>query len=496
MLFYNEDWMHFIWTRYNANIDVSEEILKEYIYSFKGTQVTDFALNVNGTVSNAPSKILETFVDKYNVTEENGIKVNYKDSFARKAYEIFAEKNIDMYAVWIDALREIGVNPWISVRVNDCHANCEKTEIRKSSMVEKYSKYNVSAYRESIGYFDRCFDYSFDEVRKTVLSYIDEMLDRYEVNGLELDLTREMVLFKPGFEDKGRKIFKNFIFDVSKLLDKYHLKYGHIIKLSLLVHQNPYDCFNKGVDVLSFIEKVDYISIISRWDSTDTDMPIELWKQLFGDNIKLGGGQQLLVAPYPRNWATISSVKMAFGQAIANLSRGCDFVYLYNYMDMGGFEGEIANWKYDDSIKNDANLPLIFKNIGKRETLLKQERSHPITYCDFAYISSNRNYLLPLEFSGKENYYQLLRFSVGEIPKDKKVRLILGINDDSLGADDFSVYVNSSKCEYSESINIESKIYPNKCYVFDIKENYFDIFIAELRISKPCKIEYAEIEVI
>ncbi len=36
-------------------------------------------MNINGTVSTAPSEVLETFADKFLATEENGIKVDYTD---------------------------------------------------------------------------------------------------------------------------------------------------------------------------------------------------------------------------------------------------------------------------------------------------------------------------------------------------------------------------------------------------------------------------------
>ena len=496
MMFYNEDWMHFFWTRFNAGVDVDEGVLREYIYTFKNTQITDFAMNVNGTVSSAPSRVLETFTDKYVARDENGRPVDYTNTFAKKAYEIFEQKNIDMYAVWIDALREIGINPWISIRMNDCHGSMESFYVRKSSSVDKGAGYYVSSYRDAVGYFDKCFDYSFVEVRRTLLRYIEEMLDRYDVCGIELDMMREMLFFRAGFEERGRKTMSGLIEDIFVLLNKYGGIYGHPIKLSLILPPHPSDCYDRGIDILSIADKIDYITVISRWETTDTDMPIELWKQLLrGTNIKLGAGQQLLFEPYSRGFRTISSVKMAFGQAIANLSRGSDFVYLYNYMDMGKYEGEIGNWMYDGCIRGKDALSFIFNNIGERGSLLKQSRSHVIAYCDFSAIPKNVHSVLPLRFDGKASYYEMLRFSVGEVPPDKKARLILGINRDDIKAEDFKVYVNSAGCEYIGIVPVNGNIYKNKCYAFNISENFFNIMIAELKISKPCAVEYAEIEI-
>ncbi len=499
MLFYNEDWIHFIWTRYCEGIDVTEDVLRDYIYSFKDTQVTDFVMNVNGTVSTAPSKILETFMDKYLIKEENGVAVDYSNTYAKTAYDIFVTKNIDMYSVWIDTLKQIGINPWISIRMNDRHGNDNVPELRKSSYVDKCPQYQVSSYRSFAGEFDACFDYSHKEVRNVVLSYIDEMLGRYDVYGLELDMTREMIFFRPGFEAQGKLIMKNLIDDIYGILDKYGKKYGHKIKLSIMVPPEPADSIERGVDILSFADKIDNITIIGRWVTTCTDMPIELWKRLLSNtDIKLGGGQQVLISPYPKGGIpTITSVKAAFGQAIANLSRGCDYVYLYNYMDMAVHEG-MGEWIYDDSIRNDANRPLIFNNIGEKETLLKQSRSHVITFNDFRAIPRNVHSVLPIYFNGNTPWYgyTLLKFPVGEIPNDKRARLILGINNDTLKDEDFKIFINSSKCALSEITELDPHIYSNSCYAFDIKENLFETMMVELIINKSCTVEYAEIEIL
>ena len=491
MVFYNEDWIHFLWTRYNAKIEITEEILRDYIYSLKGSQITDFVMNVNGTVSTAHSDVFETFADRYLLTEENGVAVNYKNTFAESAYKLFCKKN-DMYQIWIDALNEIEINPWISFRVNDCHGNMQKTDLRKSSYVEANPDLYISSHRSQIGYFDKCFDYSQSAVRDRMLGYIDEMLARYDIYGLELDMMRDFIFTKPGFEQD----IKPFLDGVIKLRRKYEKKHKHSIKLSLLLPSSPTLCLERGVNISDFENEIDFITIISRWETTDTDMPIELWKQLLrGTNIKLGGGQQLFFKPFRDYKPVISSVKMAFGQAIANLSRGCDFVYLYNYMDMGEFEGDIGNWIYEDSIRNDNNRKQMFHNIGKKDTLLKQPRSHVVTYADFSTYNLSANPVLPLKFS-KNSEYQLVKIPVGEIEKNSKVRLFLGVHTDKrLDASDFDVYVNSTKCAFSEVTTIDKNIYENECFVFNITENRFDIMYLEVKICNEYNLEYVEIEV-
>ncbi len=115
MLFFNEDWVHFLWTRYDYSMPVDEEALKNFIYQCKGTQITDFCLNVNGTVSSAKSRVLGTFNQRYHLKNENNTSVNYENTYAGTAYEIIEKQGLDQYKIWVDALREIGIRPWISV---------------------------------------------------------------------------------------------------------------------------------------------------------------------------------------------------------------------------------------------------------------------------------------------------------------------------------------------------------------------------------------------
>ncbi len=493
MLFYNEDWIHFIMTRYNSGTEVTEQTLKDYIYSFKGTQVTDFAMNVNGTISTAQSEVFETFADKYLATEENGVEVDFKNTFAKVAYNLICEKKIDMYKIWIDALKETGINPWISIRVNDCHGNTEKTDVRKSSFVEANPDLHLASYRNGTGYFDKCLDYSNEKVRSRMLAYIEEMLDRYDVYGLELDMMRDFIFTKPGFEQEINK----FLSGVLEVKNKFEEKYKHKIKLMLLLPSSPNLCLEKGINLIEYSNEIDNVVIIARWQTTDTDMPIELWKQLLrGTNIKLGCGQQLYTRPYLAHKPAITSTKMAFGQAMANLSRGCDFVYLYNYMDMVEYETGLETYVYDESIRNDANRPFLFGNIGRIETLIKQERSHVVTYADFTNCSLTVSSVLPLEFTGRTGF-KTVKIPVGKIPEKAKVKLVLGVNsEEKLALSDFEIYANSAECNCSGTKRLHEKIYEKECYVFDITKNFADIIYAEIRTKKAALVEYVMIDVI
>ena len=289
-----------------------------------------------------------------------------------------------------------------------------------------------------------------------------------------------------------------FMQDVLTVIEKYEKKYGHRIKRSLVLPPAPNLIIERGINIFDFLEAFDYIIIIPRWETFDSDMPIELWKQLLrGTNVRLGCGQQLLYKPYRGYKPVISTVKMAFGQAAANLSRGGDFVYLYNYMDFAEYEGYIGAVQYDECVRNDANRPLLFNNIGNMETLMRQKRSHMVTYCDFCRYDSSVCSVLPVIYTDGCTSFRQIKIPVGKLPKNAKIRLILGIaSDENVQPCDITVYVNAAACELEEITKIDEHIYENNCYVYTVGGEKYGIMYAEVNIRKKCRLEYVEIEVI
>ena len=69
---------------------------------------------------------MQTFVQRYLLKDDNGERVDYTNTFAKEFYNLIVKKSIDMYAVCVKALNEVGINPWISTRLNDCHGSMEK----------------------------------------------------------------------------------------------------------------------------------------------------------------------------------------------------------------------------------------------------------------------------------------------------------------------------------------------------------------------------------
>lgn len=480
---FNEDWIHFFWTRYENHIDVTEETLREFIYQYKDTAITDFAMNVNGSVSSFPSECLESFCDKYVQKEENGYAVDYKNSFAKTAYDIYRIKKLDMYKIWIDALHETGKNAWISFRMNDCHGDLEPYDVRKNSKIETSKNLWRQSYREP-DYFGKCLNYANPQVRKLAYSYIKETLERYDPDGIELDFMRELLLFVPGCEN--RSIMTDFMKQVKAITEEAEQRYGHKIMISILAAAELKTNFEAGLDIAAWAADglIDSVCAIPRWETITTDIPVEYWKSVLGD-VSFAAGQQLLVRGSQEYPSVMSNVDMAFGQAAAALSRGADFVYLYNYFDL-------TESGLNSVLHNTAMRPVpkaFLTSAGDLSKLKQHPRRYPLTYDDFPNYWERVACRLPLEFDG--NNFETVRIATGDLSGDT-VLLQLGC-DSELSCDDFEIYVNGKPVQPANAIP-DYNIYKKNWYAFLIQNELpASHLTAEIRAKKTCRAEYAEV---
>ena len=89
MIMFNEDNTHQFCEYCTAHVRLTPEIAKEYIAQYAGTQVTDYLINVNSLNSSFPSKVLESYDQRFLEKKQNGYDVDFSDTHARQYYESF-----------------------------------------------------------------------------------------------------------------------------------------------------------------------------------------------------------------------------------------------------------------------------------------------------------------------------------------------------------------------------------------------------------------------
>ncbi|MBP5300808.1 MAG: hypothetical protein J6Y80_05325, partial [Victivallales bacterium] len=129
---------------------------------------------------------------------EDGV-VLYKGSplaegFARiaRSAKRLHDAGINPYTVWFDYVRAKGYSPWISMRMNDMHGSRPEDYLTNNF----WSEHPELRYGEG-GYG---FDFAQPEVRKYSFELIHEYLTLFDVDGIEIDWSRFMVMLRTGHE--------------------------------------------------------------------------------------------------------------------------------------------------------------------------------------------------------------------------------------------------------------------------------------------------------
>ena len=163
--------------------------------------------------------------------ERTGLKV--ADSltatgFAARGYDRYVFDGGDMVQVLVDTCRRHNMAPFVSLRLNDVHLQEYYNQRHFNSLVScrlyaEHPEWHIDpqhAKRE--GYYKRRgMKWAVPEVRAYKLALITELVEKYDLAGLELDFLRDDTLFSNETPHAKRvDIITGFVRDVRKELDR------------------------------------------------------------------------------------------------------------------------------------------------------------------------------------------------------------------------------------------------------------------------------------
>ena len=461
----NMDANTFIYSRNNMLDIISEDYLKSVMLQYEGTDVTDYVFNVNDTLSAIPCKTKTSYADKYLRKEENGQPVDYTDTCAKAAYHIWNVLGLDLYQIWIDAVRSIGINPWFSFRMNDRHGHHLYPApywLFSDFFYAHAEEYAHVHGRKTEFYIDRSRDYLIKEVRQDMYDYITELLGRYDLYGVELDFQREFNCFPAGREEEGREVMLGFMQEVKRIVTNAEKQWGHDIKISMRCHPDPVTCYELGFDILEYAQQglIDLFVATPRFKSSDSNMPIAYWKKLLTPyGVEVAGGMESMVRTHPESLArdgseeTFHSVESLMGIASYVLTQGADKFYVFNVFDshdqmMTPENRQESNLIYmTDGAHNTyaKGAYTLLSNAGSMEKLSKRTRKSILSYTDTCAIGGVVKSVLPVTLTKSDSMPKYLRINTGKLAKTDKVYLRIATDGD---ISKLEVYVNDRKAEY------------------------------------------------
>ena len=517
-IIFNEDSNHFIYSRANAGYtEITKKDLEEFIEQYKDTGVTDFMLCVGASAPWYNSTRVKNMMTQYKEWVRDGKDALYKGGETEMVfsclellngyYEKYGES---FYDFWIPALRNIGIRPWISIRMNDIHECMQEDSVLFSDFYRANRANNRAAHRGAVEYYDYALDYMNENVREHYMVVIQDALEHFDADGLELDWMREIYSVTIGREHEGIAVINAFMRDVYDLVKRMEKERGHKISIAVRMPDTPEKALRLGFDVFDWVENglVDLITVTPRWSSVDNDLPIDLWKRIFKNKpVTIAAGLEILIAVYnrrPRQYA-FNTFETAVASASAYHWMGADAIYLFNYMDIlpTAKNPDPAISKTENFLCGDRYREFL-GTAGDYEKCVAERRRHIVTYNDVDAIGEAGKKPLPLTIGGKDGRpygYKALRLATGEIPKGRDVTVVLGIEaDEQFDPEKLYVFTSTRKCAYLRDAEPKEQQYKDLRYcVFSLENDGAlpPVSVIEMGLlDGRATIHWAEIEII
>jgi len=437
-LWLNEDNSHYFMTRAERAADPRE--IRDFIMQYKGSNVERFFLCANCQKTNFPTEAGDIIFK--DVTEEQ-LDKNDRPLFTNWCHAVrnITDKEIDIYSIWIELLREIGISPWMSMRMNDVHNAQDTADLIHNSFYKNNLNYRRAMHRDE-KWEDRQLNYLIKDVQDYHFALLTEYFEKYDFDGIELDWMRFGNHFSVGYEDTGREVLNQFMKNTKDLSLKFEKIRGHKIEIAARVPIKPETAYDMGMDGVGWALAgyVDCLIPSPFWHTSQEDIPVERWKrQVLGTECKIAPCIEICLRQYAfpkcKNKFQLNSIETMRGPAVSFIDRGADAIYLFNYMDEQRFA-------YENSSYND-----IISEIGNYELMQKSTKRYVLTFNDRRPEGTLSDERLP--FSLEKGVFAGFRLHTGNLQeKNQRLALLSFKGKGKIDPAQISIYVNSVKCGF------------------------------------------------
>jgi len=481
----NEDNSHFFGTRPAEKMTV--EGLNAFVDQYAGTQVTHLFLNPNAMRASFRSSTRDAIWDE---GTQYMPKADEPGGLWPNNCRLLHERGLDPYAVWIARSREKGIVPWLTMRMNDVHSVDEPKNFMHSSFWVQHPEFwRVPG---GGGWTDRALDYGRPEVREHAMSFVRELLDRYDPDGLELDWMRFGWHFAPGKEAEGAELLCAFMREARGLVKAASEKRGHAIKLGARVPADPDAARGLGMDGVRWVKEgwVDMLVPCPFWTTSDFDIPVEKWREQLGDaamGVVLAPGLEYNIRAYPGGGAVANDLESVRGFAVASYYRGADQIYLFNFMDSETIPVSQSDYR-----------TLLEQGMG-RDIVTKLPRRHVVTFHDTVPIGTSSGAQLPIETAVGGS----VRLNMGPVPEKGHVAFVVGLAArEGVERAILDVKVNGQACSPISDAQVSSKL-PGvvramgyECPLGALKPGYNDFGVKQSGDAVGQQAVWAEVRVV
>jgi len=262
-------------------------------------------------------------------------------------------------------------------------------------------------------YYNATMDYSFAEVRNNRINAVMEFASNYDVDGVELDFSRNPYTFPPSQAWSKRRILTDFIRKIRTGLNEIARAKGREIGLIIRVPVIREKLVSAGMDIEKWV-KAGYMDVLVMTHFTNNyNLRVDDWRNLCGRNgvlfypaIEAGPAVNAPTHNHVVPLRMDEVVKRTRAAAMQLLCQGVDGVYMFNYPCIL-FEHDWSDSEFD-------KLTGVLHEAGRIATL----RSVPRQYTFWEGLPIHIEPLRPAEC------HQTIKFNVlGEGLKRKTAKL-------------------------------------------------------------------------
>lgn len=263
-----------------------------------------------GNTANYDSKVLE----------RNGLRAGKADP----ALQELIEQGNDPPRVVVREAHKRKLDVFFSFRINDIH-DAFLPEERATFKVEHPEWLIGKKKYGPVTSYETALNFAVKEVRDLKVRVIDEIFEKYDFDGLEIDFLRSAPYFLPGTEQKNAPRLTRMLKRIRKHLDKRGRKRGRPIRLAVRVDESLSACHKDGFDVPRWIKDglVDYLIL----GSGVIDIEVAEFKTLAN---RRGVPVYPCLYGWPSRYSPIPQ-PLAAGMALTYWQQGADGIYLFNW---------------------------------------------------------------------------------------------------------------------------------------------------------------------
>ncbi len=253
------------------------------------------------------------------VLELTGERIGAVNPFLMK----LIEAGNDPPKIVVREARKRGVDVFYSFRINDCHDSLDHAPLLATFKVE-HPDWTIGEGHPYGGHLN--LDFAIPEVRELKFAVIDEIVQKYDFDGLEIDFLRSPPYFIPGSEPEHAHLLTQFLQRVREHLDQRGQERGRPLKLAARVDESMEACRLDGFDVATWVQKglIDILAL----GSGAIDIEVEQFKMLTE-------GTGIPVYPCVYGWPSGYRPPIAPGlhRALATnyWHQGADGIYTFNW---------------------------------------------------------------------------------------------------------------------------------------------------------------------